>query len=271
MILASSVLSVSWEFAKRHPGILLVLIGVAGEVICDWKEMGKRLAWAKRLSAILLIMGLAVEFGEAAKSDNEVADTKLHTRLVESNNVALQLTVEELRSKNIALESKLIELKSTLQPRRITKQQRDRFIELLKTIPKFPVKVFVGREDSETHSYALQIREMLNSAGFGTGEDDKVRKWGDAELVLPIGNEVSMDSPFVMVLFGEYGKPVEWPGLRVTFDKEQSTYTFTNDVSGFGIVNSTFNQIGIVPAVVSETNWFLGKPGEWAIYVHQKF
>jgi hypothetical protein len=271
MILASSVLSVSWEFIKRHPGIVLVLIGVAGEVICDWKEMVGRLAWAKRLSAILLIVGLAIEFGEAAKSDNELANTNLRTHLIESNNVALQVTVEELRSKNIALESKLIELKGTLQPRRITTQQRDRFIELLKTIPKFPVKVFVGREDSETHNYALQIREMLNSAGFGTGEDDKVRKWGDAELVLPIGNEVGMDSPLVMVLFGEYGKPVEWPGLKVTFDKGQSIYTFTNDVSGFGTIASALNQIGIFAATVSETNWFLRKPGEWAIFVHVKF
>lgn len=271
MIVASSVLSLSWEFIKRHPGIVLVLIGVVGEVICDWKEMAKRLVWAKRLSAIVLIVGLAIEFGEAAKSDNEVANTNLHTRLIESNNLSLQVTVEELRSKNVAPESKVIELKGALQPRRITTQQRDRFIALLKSIPKFPVKVFVGREDSETSNYALQIRGMLNSAGFGTGEDINIRKLGDVGLFLPVGNEVSMDSPFVMLLFGEYGKPVEWPGLKVTFDTGRAVTTFTNDVSGFGMINDAFNQIGITPALMCATNLFVRKPGEWAILVHQKF
>jgi hypothetical protein len=61
-----------WEFCKLHPGIVLVLFGVIGEVGCDWKEMGGRLARAKKLSAVLLIIGLVLEFWDAAKSDNEV-------------------------------------------------------------------------------------------------------------------------------------------------------------------------------------------------------
>jgi len=50
---------------------------------------GGRLARAKRISAILLVVGLMMEFWEAAKSDNEVADTKERTALVESNNLVL--------------------------------------------------------------------------------------------------------------------------------------------------------------------------------------
>src|SRR5579859_1028671 len=73
MIAASSLLSNCWEFSTRHPGILLVLLGVAGEVIFDWKEMKGRMAWAKRLSALVLVAGLILEFSEAAKSDKEVS------------------------------------------------------------------------------------------------------------------------------------------------------------------------------------------------------
>jgi hypothetical protein len=73
MILAVSSFFVCWEFVTRHPGLVLVLAGVVGEVICDWKEMDGRLARAKRLSAILLVVGLMMEFWEAAKSDLEVA------------------------------------------------------------------------------------------------------------------------------------------------------------------------------------------------------
>lgn len=56
-----------------------MLIGVAGEIVCDWKEMDGRLASAKRLSAILLVVGLMIEFWEAAKSDEEIAKLSLQS------------------------------------------------------------------------------------------------------------------------------------------------------------------------------------------------
>src|SRR5476649_2722250 len=97
MILATSSLFVCLEFIGRHPGLLLVLIGVAGEIFCDWKEMGVgRLARAKKISAILLVIGLAMEFWEAAKSDSELAATKERTALIESNNVAISKQVAGL-------------------------------------------------------------------------------------------------------------------------------------------------------------------------------
>jgi hypothetical protein len=97
MILAASSLFACLQFIGRHPGLLLVLIGVAGEIACDWKEMDGRLARAKRISAILLVVGLMMEFWEAAKSDREIAATKERTALVESNNLVLQANVLELK------------------------------------------------------------------------------------------------------------------------------------------------------------------------------
>jgi len=125
MILAFSLLSNCWEFATRHPGILLVLLGVAGEVIFDWKEMKGKMAWAKRLSAIILIAGLILEFYEAAKSDKVVAasieragnaerDAKeagLLAAKIGVTNAQLSFQVEELRSNNLVTEKQVEELR----------------------------------------------------------------------------------------------------------------------------------------------------------------
>jgi hypothetical protein len=139
MIIAASLLSVFGEFLTRHPGLLLVLIGVAGEIVCDWKEMGVgRLARAKRISAILLVIGLMMEFWEAAKSDNEIAKTKERTALVESNNLMLQTNVESLNSAVIQLAHQydlstnaLAEAKSRLAN---IKSAKERTMDLLESL-----------------------------------------------------------------------------------------------------------------------------------------
>jgi hypothetical protein len=153
MIFASSLLFNCWEFATRHPGILLVLLGVVGEVVFDWKEMKGRLAWAKRLSALVLIAGLILEFSEAAKSDNEVADTKERTALVVSNNLVLQ--------------AKVLELEGKLKPRAITSEQQTNLIACLSRAPlKGKINVFAGIFDAEAVDFAKQISNVLARAGF---------------------------------------------------------------------------------------------------------
>jgi hypothetical protein len=61
-------------FCKNHPGILLVVLGVAGEIICEWhKEKGKRGLLIKTFG-LLLVVGLLLEIWEAVKSDKQVAE-----------------------------------------------------------------------------------------------------------------------------------------------------------------------------------------------------
>lgn len=121
MNLAFSLLSNCWDFATRHPGILLVLLGVAGEIIFDWKDMKGRLAWAKRISALVLIAGLILEFSEAAKSDKDVAasieragnaekeaeDAGLLAAKIGITNAQLSMRVEDLRSNNLVVDKRL--------------------------------------------------------------------------------------------------------------------------------------------------------------------
>src|SRR5580698_3331653 len=81
------------EFVARHPGLLLVFVGVAIEVFFDWKEIHAPLRWLKRIAAVMLVMGLAIEFWESAELDNETS--KANERTAE-----LGMQVEGLRSEN---------------------------------------------------------------------------------------------------------------------------------------------------------------------------
>ena len=139
-------------FMGRHPGLLLVLIGVAGEIICDWREMVGHLARVKRIFAILLILGLVVEFIEAAKSDKEVAELKRQTALVASSNLMLKTNV-------LALELKL-------QPRAITPEQQTALIKLLSNCSKGKVYISAGAFDGEATTFAQQIEDVLKKSGF---------------------------------------------------------------------------------------------------------
>jgi hypothetical protein len=69
-----------------------------------------KLARTKKISAILLVIGLMMEFWEAAKSDNEVAATKERTALLEKNNLVLAILTGQLRALFLRFEKCLMML-----------------------------------------------------------------------------------------------------------------------------------------------------------------
>jgi len=76
-ILSVSISSSVRFFCLEHPGVLIVVIAVAGEVVCDWnrnKSLRERL---KKLFGMLLVAGLLIEIAEAIKSDRTVASARL--------------------------------------------------------------------------------------------------------------------------------------------------------------------------------------------------
>lgn len=185
MILALSLLSSCWEFILRHPGLLFVLIGVVGEVVCDWKEMTGRLARAKKVSAILLVLGLAIEFIEAAKSDKELAETKEHTAVAvreasqaneraakfDADRVTIEMQAEQIRSTNFVLQTKLLELETKLQDRKLTSSQSFKLLECLRASPKGYVWVASDTTADPTamkecREFAQQIAGVMTAAGF---------------------------------------------------------------------------------------------------------
>lgn len=189
-----------WDFVFRHPGLLLVLIGVAGEVYFDWHDMSGRKGIAKRVSAIVLIIGLIIEFGEAAKSDREVAALNLKAEqsgrdaavaLKESaqaneraakfdaDRIMIAKQAEEIRSTNFVLQAKVLQLEGAMEPRVIGQVQHDEFVAMLQNAPKKPVWILYSNPTGEMKEFASQIRKMLDELGYAaepTGEDNTLNK-----------------------------------------------------------------------------------------------
>jgi hypothetical protein len=84
-------------FCTNHPGILLVVIGVAGEILLEWgKEKGTR-GKLIRFFGLVLVVGLLLEIWEAVKSDEQVAE------LMKSN-LGLAAELEETKRNQARIE-----------------------------------------------------------------------------------------------------------------------------------------------------------------------
>jgi hypothetical protein len=138
------------------------------EFLCIAKTVEKLLLPVESLGFLVLVFGLAVEIIGSFFSNR--LQTRENFELSQSN-INLTLRIEELRSNNLVLEKEL-------QPRTITIDQITNFIFLTAKMPKFKVRVAAGVSSDEVSSFAWQIREMLNKAGFGVPDADTNRMLG---------------------------------------------------------------------------------------------
>ena len=75
------------------------------------------------------------------------------------------LHVIELTNENLKLQVKL-------QPRGITLTQITNFVYLTKGMTKFPIRIEIGEPREEAFSYAVQIKAMLEQAGYSIPDSD---------------------------------------------------------------------------------------------------
>lgn len=145
-------------FGKEHPGILIVAISVACEVICDFRAEKNLLERIKIFFGICLIIGLLLEIIEAAKSDIKVEKLRegnlvLQTNVESLNGVVIQLAHEYdlstnalaeanarlsgLQITNLALANAVISLNSKLEKTDSTAQSASNTAQLtfLSTLP----------------------------------------------------------------------------------------------------------------------------------------
>lgn len=147
------------EFVKRHPGTTLVLFGVAGEGIELWLKIWRDDLYKKYerkidvfgfIFWIIVVIGLAWEVPDAAKTDKESADLNRANLLLRSNVAALELQV---------------------QWRTIGKKDKLAISAELIAAPKGPVLVQSDWGDPEARFFADDIREVLTNAGFWMDSD----------------------------------------------------------------------------------------------------
>ena len=233
------------DFATRHPGILLVLLGVAGEVIFDWNEMKGRLAWAKRFSAFILIVGLILEFYEAAKSDKEVSTTieragnaekeakqagllaaeigitnaqlSLRVEELHSNNLAFSIIIEGLHSNNFVTEKQVEELRKEnlqLETRMVTGLYARSHFEIISI--NDTKRVTIQHKGMHTRVFILLPNAPISVSinGTMTWHSGFIR----GLLGLVVGSDFNKFLPIVFgnnknVLYSDLGSP-EWDSLE---------------------------------------------------------
>ena len=118
-------------FGKEHPGILIVAISVACEVVCDFRAEKNLLERIKIFFGICLVVGLLLEIVEAAKSDIQVEQLRasnlvLQTNVDSLNGAVLQLAHQYDLSTNALAEAN--ERLKTIKP------MKERLIDCLNLI-----------------------------------------------------------------------------------------------------------------------------------------
>jgi hypothetical protein len=244
----------SWEFVE-YSGTIIVIVACWGEYEADFGKIVSKCEHIKerlaKLSTIILIAGLAIELLGLFKTSQQSSKV-----------------IEDLRTSNLKLEARVIELKAQQQPRRITTEQRARFIELAKGIhDKIPVKVITGMSDNETENFARELAEMIGSAGFGTNQD-VVRL---PTLIIKQATEKYYDKPYqALAIFCNTNGG--FPGVELLPMNETNApmrFIFTHSTDGTWLMlKSTLEEIGIRMGDMNGNG--IIQPGEVGIFVPQK-
>jgi hypothetical protein len=184
------------EFARLHLGLVLVIVGVAGEGIeIVWKLLVRKRSEKLDLALdsigaffwIILIVGLALEIPDAARTDKEAAESnklagQANERASTNELAAKQLEIQlgETKIELANAETHLIQIKNAIPPRQIPEKQKELFIATLLDTnilsPKIDIKVFVQDvDDPEAKKFADSFRKMLNDAGYGTNREEVIK------------------------------------------------------------------------------------------------
>ncbi|HWY29471.1 MAG TPA: hypothetical protein VNX46_01875 [Candidatus Acidoferrum sp.] len=263
-----------WESFETL-GFLMVLLGVVFEGIEHWGKFKKgenvRKKRLEKKGWLVLVVGLAIELiggnmawrisdrinaellATASRSELKAAQANERTATIESNNLVLQAKVEQLKARRISV-----------------KQEKD-FIDLLKFSNKGPVRVLVGPKDSETEEYAREVRAILDESGYYNGRTNNI-EYGDFNYVGGIGdtNEVL---PLGVVVYATNNDALSMnlPGVKFTYRNGLTIMSTQLDETNsvIALIDNALNKINITP-ILGGNNTFL-KPGEWAIFIPQKF
>lgn len=221
--------SAKWRREKLKKKFeFLLILGIAGEVGCLPFSLWESSKFNKEAGDARIFAGIA-ETNAAASNEQ--------AKIAESNTASVLLTVEELRSNNIALEQKL-------QPRNITQEQHDAFVSFLKPFPQKPVWIANAEPTAETTALTFQIRKMLDDAGYSVKDSDSIP--GETPFNgIAGGSGNGMFSAFslrvpnpsnatVLILIGSSNAPVNLPEYGVNLYRAFDEAKIKCDCVNFG-------------------------------------
>lgn len=226
-------------FIVNHPGILLVIVGVAGEVICDWnrkKELRERL---KKFFGIVLVIGLLWEIAEAVKSDKQVAAAKLLADEANERASTNELQVAKITQTNLLLQAKVLEIEAKNKWRTISPEQKKLFIDSTKNVLKLPIRVRMGASaNAEIQSFGNRIREVLDEAGFvETNKDLAIAEWPPEMNVLWNGTGPELPPILFLNNISTMSKPVDLKNAQEKLKTYASYSTNTIVRTEFAFMN----------------------------------
>jgi hypothetical protein len=205
-------------FVFNHPGLIGVLIAVAGEVWLDWNlETGKHAA-LKRFFMALLVVSLAYELYEASETDKKAADAinlagQANQRASSNEVQVAEANKHAAEANGRAVSNELQLVKAEAQLRKINGSIpfsfRDR-AETIKILSKFAgieAKIEYSNDDLDALASAQEIETVLKLAGWRTSKVP-AQLFPDSIGVLVKGMRMGIDLPKTPqgVLESEIGK-----------------------------------------------------------------
>lgn len=200
LLLISCFVALYWTFVKHHPGAIMVVIGVSGEVTLEWKHTEKRLL---RAFMALVVIGLGIELGETAEEDRE-------TETIRSTNLVLKSNIEKLRSANL-------ELLAKMQWRTIEPDKRKAIVASLRNAPKGQVDLVGHQADLEAMVFLQHIGGTLAEADFPLATNTWMAGGGGATGVIFIWRR-NPAPPHADAIFRAYTNAGMPPPLLMTND-----------------------------------------------------
>jgi len=98
-----------------------------------------------------------------------------------------------------------------LQQRNISEEQITNFIFLTQKIPKIPIRIGMGTPRDEVFTYAIQVRSMIEAAGFKIPDSD-------TNLIEGIHQDPSAFN------YRKFTTPLDWPDIQIITDTTNSLF-----------------------------------------------
>lgn len=144
-------------------------------------------------------------------------------------------------------------------------------------MPKIPIDITLGQEGEDTMTYAYQMRDMLDRAGFGAGADTGIwgiERYGDRVMTRDIGDTGKAPSVWILCYttnsrtYVSANPYISYVTTFLTNNFKEPLVTNNDPHQIYDAIYLCLTEIGIPVRHYPTTKWV--KPGEFEIYIPLK-